>query len=118
MRKAALIAGLLYWVATSISVLAQEESQPKQPMVNLPVMLDCGPMEVIAKMLVDYKEVPVAQADVIWKIPNGEYLSGPMTIFANPEDGTVSFVIEIGQGFACIAFPGKRFGPYIQGTKT
>ena len=118
MRKAVLILGLLFWVATTNTVLAQEENKPTVPLVNLPVMLDCGPAEVIAEMLIEYEEVPVAQATVMWRIPSGEYLSGPMTIFAHPENKTVSFVIDISNGYACIAFPGKDFGPYLQGTKT
>jgi len=118
MKKAAFITGLLFWVATSLTVFAQEDSQPTQPMVNLPIMLDCGPAEVIAEMLIGYEEIPVAQAEVIWRIPSGEFRSGPMTIFAHPEKRTVSFVIDIGNSFACIAFPGNNFGPYAEGTKT
>ena len=115
MKKAALIAGLLFWVATSITVFAQEKDPE---IVQLPIMLDCGHVDKIAEMLVEYQEVPVAKATVIWRVPNGEFLTGPLTIFAHPEKRTISMVIQPSEDFACIAFPGNNFGPYVEGKKT
>ena len=115
MTKAALITGLLFWVATSVAVFAQE----KEPeIVQLPIMLDCGHIDKISEMLVEYQEVPVAKATVIWRLPNGEFLTGPLTIFAHPTDRTISMVIQPTEDFACIAFPGNNFGPYVEGEET
>ena len=114
MRKAALITGLLFWVATSFTVLAQEKSND---LVQLPILLDCGPADKIAEMLVGYKEIPIAIADVMWRLPSGDYLLGSMTVFASPDSKTVSFVVQPKDvdDFACIAFPGNNFQPYNNG---
>ena len=114
MKRAALILGLLFWVATFTSSSAQE----RPGIVQLPIFLDCGPTETIAQMVIDYEEVPVAQAEVLWRVPTGEFLSGPMTIFAHPEKRTISIVIQPTEDFACIAFPGNNFGPYVEGKRT
>ena len=114
MKRAALITGLLFWVATSITVFAQE----RKGLVQLPILLDCGPTETIAEMLVDFQEVPVAKATVVWRLPTGEFIKGPMTIFAHPTNYTISLVIQPTENFACLAFPGENFGPYVEGEKT
>jgi len=114
MRKAALIAGLLFWVAISITAFAQE----KKDLIQLPILLDCGPVEKIAEMLVEYEEVPIASASVVWRLPSGEFIKGPMTIFAHPTDFTISIVIQPTENFACLAFPGNDFGPYTKGERT
>jgi hypothetical protein len=115
MKKAALITGLLFWVATSFTVFAQESTDP---LVQLPIMVDCGPTQQIDKILEGYEEVPVAKADVMWRLPSGDFLSGPLTIFAHPEKRTISMVIQPSEDFACIAFPGNNFGPYADGKET
>jgi hypothetical protein len=115
MKRATFILGLLFWVATSFTVFAQESTDP---LVQLPIMVDCGPTQQIDKMLEGYEEIPVAQADVMWRLPSGEFLKGPMTIFANPKQFTISIVIYPAEEFACIAFPGNNFGPYVEGKKT
>ena len=116
MKRATFILGLLFWVATFTSSSAQEKERPG--IVQLPILLDCGPTETIAQMVIDYEEIPVAQAEVLWRVPSGEFLSGPMTIFAHPETRTISIVIQPTEEFACIVFPGNNFGPYAQGKKT
>ena len=116
MKRAALIVGLLFWVATSLTVFAQEKEDPE--IVQLPIMVDCGHVDTIAEMLAGYQEVPVAKAIVMWRLPNGEFLTGPLTIFAHPTDRTISMVIQPTEDFACIAFPGNNFGPYVEGEET
>ena len=115
MRKAALITGLLFWVATSVAVLAQEKDPE---IVQLPIMVDCGHVDKIAEMLTEYQEVPVAKAHVMWRLPNGDFMTGPLTIFAHPTDRTISMVIQPTEDFACIAFPGNNFGPYVEDKET
>lgn len=112
MKKAALILGLLFWVATSITVFAQEEQEQKSKLVQLPILLDCGSIQTISEMLVEYREIPIAQANVMWRLPDGKFLEGPMTIFAHPTDLTISIVIQPSAEFGCIAFPGKDFRPF------
>ena len=117
MRKAALITGLLFWVATSFTVLAQEKSRD---LVQLPILLDCGPADKIAEMIVEYQEIPFAKASVIWRLPSGDFFAGYMTVFVSPDRQTVSFVVypDGQENFACMAFPGNNFGPVISGEKT
>ena len=115
MRKAALITGLLFWVATSVAVLAQEKDPE---IVQLPIMVDCGHVDKIAEMLIEYQEVPVAKAYVMWRLPSGEFMTGPLTIFAHPTDRTISMVIQPTEDFACITFPGNNFGPYVEDEET
>ena len=110
MKKAALIIGLLFWVATSVAGFAQEKNTN---LVQLPVMVECGPVDEIANILKKYKEIPTAKAIVTWILPSGQYMQGPMTIWINPDTRTVSIVIQPNEGFACLAFPGNDFGPFI-----
>jgi hypothetical protein len=118
MKRAALILGLLFWVATSITVFAQEEQEQKSKLVQLPILLDCGPIQAISELLVEYREIPIAQANVMWQLPSGQLLEGPMTIFAHPTNFTISIVIQATEDFGCIAFPGKDFRPFVSnGTK-
>jgi hypothetical protein len=112
MKKAALILGLLFWVAASITVFAQEEQEQKSKLVQLPILLDCGSIQTISEMLVEYREIPIAQANVMWRLPDGKFLEGPMTIFAHPTDLTISIVIQPSAEFGCIAFVGKDFRPF------
>lgn len=116
MKRAALIIGLLFWVVTSISVLAQESTERKT--VPLPILIDCGSVEEISIILKDFQEMPVAQGKAVWKIPNGQYLEGPMTIWINPTTLTFSITIQPSEETACIILPGAGFTPYNTGTKT
>jgi hypothetical protein len=118
MKRATLIAGLLFWVATSFTVFAQEEQEQKSKLVQLPILLDCGSIQAISELLVEYQEIPIAEANVMWRLPSGQYLEGPMTIFVHPTDLTISIVIQATEDFGCIAFPGKDFRPYTSGKKT
>lgn len=115
MKKAALlITGLLFWVATSLTVFAQEKNPN---LVQLPVMVECGPVDEIANILKKYEEIPTAKAIVTWILPSGQYMQGPMTIWINPDTRTVSIVIQPNEDFACLAFPGNDFGPFISSEK-
>jgi|TARA_B110000285_G_scaffold143021_1_gene159824 hypothetical protein len=96
-------------------VVAQEaptpQQDPSQGIMKLPIMVDCGPREVVEKLLRDHGEIPTAQALVTWSLPNGQYLRGPMVIWANPKTFTVSIVIMPAIDFACIVMPGANFSP-------
>ena len=116
MKRAALTLGLLFWVVTSTFVSAQENQGP-QNIVPLPVIIDCGSKEEIGKILLEYKEIPVAEGTATWKVPNGRFLQGPMTIWINPETFTYSITIEPTPETACIVIPGTNFRPYTQGKK-
>jgi len=121
MKNIVYILGLLCSVAfaggliTGTSAFGQEK--PNQ-MVQLPIMIDCGPVEEVGKILQKYKELPTAKAMVTWRLPSGQYLSGPMTIWVNPETRTTSITIEPTEGFACVVMPGTDFGPFMQGSAT
>lgn len=96
-------------------VVAQEaptpQQDPSQGIMKLPIMVDCGPREVVEKLLRDHGEIPTAQALVTWSLPSGQYLRGPMVIWANPKTFTVSIVIMPAIDFACIVMPGANFSP-------
>jgi len=117
MKRTALIIGLLFWVATSITVFAQENQSP-QNIIPLPIVIDCGSKQEIAKILIEYKEIAVAQGNATWKIPNGQYLQGPMTVWINPQTFTFSITIEPTSETACIVMPGTNFQPVVQGKTT
>jgi hypothetical protein len=116
MKRAALTLGLLFWVVTSTFVSAQENQGP-QNIVPLPIIIDCGSKEEIGKILLEYKEIPLAEGTATWKIPDGRFLQGPMTIWINPETFTYSITIEPTEETACIIMPGVNFQPYKSGIK-
>ena len=117
MKKAALILGLLFWVATSITVFAQERP-PSDKFTSLPIMVDCGTTEDVSALLKAYGEIPTATSFVQWQIPNGGTLSGPMILWINPETFTMTVTIQPVEGFVCMLLPGKQFAPFLQGNKT
>jgi hypothetical protein len=96
-------------------LVAQETPTPQVPLdegvMKLPIMVDCGPAQVVEKLLRSHGEIPTAQALVTWSLPNGQFLRGPMVIWANPETFSVSIVIMPAVDFACIVMPGANFGP-------
>lgn len=96
-------------------LVAQEtptpQQQPNSQVMKLPILVDCGPAEVVEALLRNHGEIPTAQALVTWSLPNGQFLRGPMVIWANPKTFSVSIVIMPAVDFACIVMPGANFGP-------
>ena len=96
-------------------LVAQETPTPQVPLdegvMKLPILVDCGPRPVVEKLLKSHGEIPTAQALVTWSLPNGQFLRGPMVIWANPKTFSVSIVILPAADFACIVMPGANFGP-------
>jgi|TARA_B100001094_G_C18164476_1_gene791240 hypothetical protein len=103
-------------------LVAQEtpppQQEPNQGVMKLPILVDCGPAPVVEKLLRDHGEIPTAQALVTWSLPNGQFLRGPMVIWANPITFSVSIVIMPAVDFACIVMPGANFGPVINEGKS
>ena len=67
-------------------VVAQEaptpQQDPSQGIMKLPIMVDCGPREVVEKLLRDHGEIPTAQALVTWSLQvdsilEDQWLYGP-----------------------------------------
>ena len=117
MKKAALLVGLLFWVATSFTVFAQERP-PSNTFNSLPIMVDCGTMEDVSALLQKHGEVPTASSIVQWQIPGGGTLSGPMILWINPDTRTMTITIQPAEGFVCMLLPGTQFAPFLQGNKT
>ena len=117
-----LIIGLVIWLVSATTIHAEENNEPPsktQPkVITLPMMIDCGPVDEVLKMISQYGETPLAKAIVSWKIPNGTILSGPMAIWANPETFTVSVTIQPSPDGMCIVLPGKDFSPFTSGNPT
>lgn len=87
------------------------QQQPNAQVMKLPILVDCGPAEIVEALLRKHGEIPTAQALVTWGLPNGQFLRGPMVIWANPKTFSVSIVIMPAVDFACIVMPGANFGP-------
>lgn len=119
MQKTILI-GVLVWLLSATTVFAQPEAQtpqtapqvPNNGIVNLPVMLDCGPITSIMEILANFKELPTATGDATWKIPNGQILKGKMVIWINPQTKSFSITIQPSSEMACIFLPGMNFAPF------
>lgn len=119
MQKTILM-GFLFWLLSATTVFAQPEAQtpratpqvPNDGIVNLPVMLDCGPITSIMEILQNYKEVPTATGDASWRIPNGQMLKGRMVIWINPDTKSFSITIQPSEEMACIFLPGMNFAPF------
>jgi hypothetical protein len=118
MQKTILI-GFLFWLLSATTVFAQPEATPSPTpqvpndgIVNLPVMLDCGPIASIMEILQNYKELPTATGDASWRIPNGQMLKGRMVIWINPQTKSFSITIQPNEDMACIFLPGMNFAPF------
>jgi len=111
-----LLGFLLVFVNFTNPALSQEQ-QNQQGVMRLPIMVDCGPSEVMMKAIVtEYKELPFAKMLVSFTAPNGQLLSGYGNIWVNAKTGTWSYVVTFPDSDqVCYFLGGKDFGPATQG---
>ena len=120
MTKLALILGLVFWACfIPIKSLAQEH-EVETPIVNLPILVDCGKKDSIAEITDRYEEIPFMEGIVAWRIPNGQMLEGPMHFYYNPKSGSFSIVVTPtnGDDVACIFVMGRSLKPYVSRNET
>jgi hypothetical protein len=112
-----LLGFLLVFVNFTNPALSQEQPQFQQGVMRLPIMVDCGPSEVMMKAIVtEYKELPFAQMLVSFTAPNGQVLSGWGKIWVNAETRTWSYVVTFPDSDqVCYFLGGKDFGPTDKG---
>ena len=112
MKAIALLLTIFFIATSSYADHADETVSPKDnQVVSLPIMVDCGSEEIVAKMLYDYQEVPMAQGQGTWKIPGGALMTGQMIVWVNVETNTFSITVQPKDDMVCIFLPGKDFGP-------
>ena len=119
MKRLALILGLVFWACFyPLKSLAQEnEVQP--PIVNLPILIDCGTKEAIAEITDRYEEIPFMEGIIAWRIPSGHLLEGPMHFYYNPTSGSFSIVVTPSdENLACVFVMGRSLKPYISRDQT
>tara|TARA_Y200000002_G_scaffold298328_1_gene253067 strand:- start:4876 stop:5397 length:522 start_codon:yes stop_codon:yes gene_type:complete len=88
---------------------------PEQMISRLPIMVDCGPAELLMPDIVaKYAETPFASMDVMFRTPQGQVLSGKGTITVNVTTGTWSYIVSFGEAEnICFFLSGSNFGPWV-----
>ena len=100
----------------------QPDSKIFEDMFRLPSLIDCGPPEMVAKMMEDYKEVPVAEGNTFINRPDLMLQPGPFTLYVNPNTKSWTMVVKFKPaGFPemwCTVGAGTDFGPVLQKTSS
>mgnify|MGYP001449233820 CR=1 FL=1 len=108
---------------TSVGTLAQDvppTDNPIQPapettedmIKQLPVMVDCGPGQPIVDIINRHSEIPFANFELFLRIPNGQILRQPATMFVNTSTGSWSIVAWFPESeTACIVQSGVTMTP-------
>ena len=110
-----LILFVLLGLATFKLALAEPEAQeePTSPVTQLPLMIQCTSAEIVERMVEDYEELPFIEGNGSWQIPNGQSLSGRIEMYVNPDTGTFTFVIAMGEALKCAVISGNDLKPWL-----
>ena len=115
-----LILLVLLGLATFKLALAepQPQEEPKVPVTNLPLMLQCTAAEVVERMVEEYDELPFIEGNGTWLIPNGQSISGKIEMYVNPSTGSFTLVIPLGTDVKCVVISGKDLKPMLSDKNT
>ena len=79
---------------------------------QLPIMVDCGPGQPIVDIINRHGEIPFANFELFLRIPNGQILRQPATMFVNSQTGSWSIVAWFPESeTACIVQSGISLSP-------
>lgn len=119
MKRLALILGLVFWACFYPLKSLAQENEVDLPIVNLPILVDCGTKDAIEEITDRYEELPFMEGIVAWRIPSGQMLEGPMKFYYNPKSGSFSMVVTPdGENVACVFVMGRSLKPYISRDQT
>ena len=110
-----LILLVLLGLATFKLALAepQPQEQPKVPVTQLPLMIQCTAAEIVERMVEDYDELPFIEGNGSWQIPSGQSLNGRIEMYVNPKTGTFTFVIAMSEELKCVVISGNELKPWL-----
>ena len=88
------------------------EPTPEDMIKQLPIMVDCGPGQPIVDIINRHGEIPFANFELFLRIPNGQILRQPATMFVNSQTGSWSIVAWFPESeTACIVQSGISLSP-------
>ena len=128
MKYISMVFAILFCLSFTAPSSANDETQNNEQapnklfenMFRMPSLVDCGPPEMIQKMINEYKEKPLAEGNSFIIRPDHLLQQGPTTLYVNPDTGTWTMVIKydppLGPGIWCILNAGSKFGPSLEKT--
>ena len=111
----------LYGFVAVAEEIPQTPTPPSSGLVKLPAMVDCGPVELLEKMVIEeYQETALAIYQGLIQLPTGQSLTLPHMIYVNKDTRTTSIIAYFldGSGMACMMTLGSAFTPAYSEPKT
>jgi len=122
------IQGLLILGITLISLIAfaqeeqpkvePEEQTPQTVFTQLPVLVTCGPRELLLKPVHEAEEILVAEMDSVFTVPGPNQLEAKGELWISPTNRTFTYVMNFNDVSSCFFTAGANFRPSTSGTPT